>query len=111
MFCVFCWIFKNNCPGGGVLAQLFCLRGWAFAISLCLEGGFSLPKVPAEWSDLKLTDTLVYVYTHVHTSEHFSELRIGIFIPIMIPCVRRKFRVIAFAYRAKNDTGRISEIT
>ena len=27
VLCIFCqWIFKNNCPGGGVLAQFFCPR-------------------------------------------------------------------------------------
>ena len=54
MFCVFCWVFGNECPKGGVLAQFFCPRilhcpfkkiPWGFT-----RGG---------WSGLELTDTYV----------------------------------------------------
>ena len=41
----FCWIFKNNCPGGGVLAQFFLPQGSGFALSLCPgDGEFALLK-------------------------------------------------------------------
>ena len=63
MCCVFCWIFENNCPGGGVLARFFCPRGRGFALSLCPGGeefAFS-KKFPGGllggWSGLELTDT------------------------------------------------------
>ena len=39
MFRDFCWIFENNCLGGGVLARFFCPRGGGFAFPLCLGGG------------------------------------------------------------------------
>ena len=64
MFCGdFCWIFENNCPGGGVLARLFCPRVQDFALSLCPgDGEFALSKnfpggLPGGWSGLELTDT------------------------------------------------------
>ena len=41
---VFCWIFKNNCPGGGALAPFFCPRGQGFALSLCPAGGEFVPS-------------------------------------------------------------------
>ena len=61
MFCVFCWIFENNCPRVGVLARFFCSRGLGFAHSLCPGGGeFALSKNSAAgWSGLKLTDALI----------------------------------------------------
>ena len=68
---VICWIFENNCPGGGVLARFFCLRVWGFALSLCPRGGdspFTKKKFArglpggggggGGWSGLELTDTL-----------------------------------------------------
>ena len=33
MFYFFCWIFKNSCPRGGVLARFFCHRGGGFTLS------------------------------------------------------------------------------
>ena len=66
MFCFFCWISENNCPGGGVLARFFCPRGRGVALFLSLGGGaFALSKknspgvCPREGgcSDLELTDT------------------------------------------------------
>ena len=38
-FVFLCWIFENNCPGGGVSARFFCPRGRGFAFPLCLGGG------------------------------------------------------------------------
>ena len=65
MFCGFFGrIFEYNCPGGGVLAQLFCSKGQGFELSLCLGGGvFALSKTfpggwPGGWSSLELTDAL-----------------------------------------------------
>ena len=61
----FCWIFENNCPGGGVLVRFFCPRGRDFALSLCPGGReFALSKISpggcpgGGWSGLELTDTL-----------------------------------------------------
>ena len=40
-FVFLCWIFENNCPGGGVLARFFYSRDRGFALSLCLGVGDS----------------------------------------------------------------------
>ena len=40
-FVVFCSMFENNCPGGGVSAGTFCPRGRGFALSLC-PGGWGI---------------------------------------------------------------------
>ena len=43
---VFCWIFENNCPEGGALAQFFCPRGRVFALPLCpVVGNSPLQKI------------------------------------------------------------------
>ena len=47
MFCgVFCWIFENSCLGGEDLAQFFCPRSRAFALSLCPGWGNSPVSTP-----------------------------------------------------------------
>ena len=38
---LFCWIFENNFPGGGILARFFCPKVLGFALSLCPRGGDS----------------------------------------------------------------------
>ena len=50
-FVFFCWIFKNNCPGGGVLELLFCHTGRGFHF-LCALGVGNSPfqKVPGALS-------------------------------------------------------------
>ena len=64
---LFCWIFENSCPGGGVLARFFCPKVRGFALSLCPRGGDSQKKKSpgvclggggGGWSDLELTDAL-----------------------------------------------------
>ena len=67
---LFCWIFENSCPGGGVLARFLCPKVRGFALYLCPRGGDSpfQKKSPGvclgggegggEWSDLELTDAL-----------------------------------------------------
>ena len=68
MFCLFCWFFENNCPGGEVSERFFCPRGRGFALSLC-PGVEIRPfkKFPWDslggWSDLELTDTLRWLFT------------------------------------------------
>ena len=42
---IFCYIFKNNCPRGGVLARFICPKCRGFALFLCPGGGeFVLSK-------------------------------------------------------------------
>ena len=58
---VFCSIFGNSCPWGGVLARFICPRGQSFALSL--GGEFTLSKEfpggsSGGWSGLELTYTL-----------------------------------------------------
>ena len=69
-FMLFCWIFENNCLGGGVLARLFCPQVPGFALSLCPRGGDSPFQKKSsgvclggggEWSDLELTDALSFL--------------------------------------------------
>ena len=65
MFCAFfCWIFENNCPGGGVLARFFLPQGSELRTFLVPEGLGIRPfeKIPwgdglGGWSGLELTDT------------------------------------------------------
>ena len=72
MFCVFLWIFENNCPGVG-FKHAFSALGVRVSHFLCLgDSSFQetlLEICPGGWSGLKLTDTLVYLNAHVHTPE------------------------------------------
>ena len=83
--CFFCWIFENNCLGGGVLARFFCPRGRNFALFFVPVGWRirpfkNIPRGVAQrgfWSVLELTDTLWLSMTKERTSTGFRDPSYG----------------------------------